>query len=50
MRDGFIGARASISTQFLNGVTTPPVNTELLHRSFGNRARSGAIVRGGGSR
>ena len=27
MRDGFIGARASISTQFLNGVTTPPVNT-----------------------
>jgi fibronectin type 3 domain-containing protein len=35
MRDGFISQRASISLDFSNGVTTPPVNTNTFTPSSG---------------
>jgi chitodextrinase len=41
MRDGFISQRASISLQFANGVTSPPVNTNTFTPTSGRPAGPG---------
>jgi hypothetical protein len=50
MRDNFTSGQASISVNFKNGITTPPVNSNQFRPSSGNPPASGApfVVAAGG--